>query len=86
MFKENEIKQLFEKKSILIKNRDVIPSYEVKKMLGEDALEHAKRFNNPRYNNSYGIGCFTLDYLTYEGFQIAATFYNVKNIHLMHEA
>lgn len=85
MFKENEVRQLFDKDSILIINRNVIPDYAVKKLLGEDAYEHAVRTLNGKYHNAYGIGDFSLNYLTYEGFQIAATFYNVKNAKLMQE-
>ncbi len=81
MLKEKEVRRLFEEESIFIKNKDVIPDYAVKRLFGEKAYDFAK--NDRKHITGYGIGHFTMWGLTYEGFQIAATFYNVEKISMI---
>lgn len=68
---------LFDKNSCLIGNKDVIPKSEAIRLLGSGAVEFADRADS-RYQNSYGIGDFTMEYLTKEGFFIAVTYKNVE--------
>lgn len=58
---------LFDKNSCLIGNKDVIPKSEAIRLLGSGAVEFADRADS-RYQNAYGIGDFTMEYLTREGF------------------
>lgn len=57
---------LFDKNSCLIGNKDVIPKSEAIRLLGSVAVEFADRADS-RYQNAYGIGDFTMEYLTREG-------------------
>lgn len=68
---------LFDKNSCLIGNKDVIPKSEAIRLLGSGAVEFADRADS-RYQNAYGIGDFTMEYLTREGFFIAVTYKNVE--------
>ena len=68
---------LFDKNSCLIGNKDVIPKSEAIRLLGSEAVEFADRADS-RYQNAYGIGDFTMKYLTREGFFIAVTYKNVE--------
>lgn len=85
MFKEDEVRRLFEKESILITDRDVEPEYVVERLFGKEACAFAKRMDDGKHHNAYGIGDFTIQYLTFRGVQLAATFCNVKSISLMEE-
>lgn len=60
-----------------IGNKDVIPKSEAIRLLGSGAVEFADRADS-RYQNAYGIGDFTMEYLTREGFFIAVTYKNVE--------
>lgn len=68
---------LFDKNSCLIGNKDVIPKSEAIRLLGSGAVEFADRADS-RYQNAYGIGDFTMEYLTREEFFIAVTYKNVE--------
>ena len=68
---------LFDKNSCLIGNKDVIPKSEAIRLLGKEAVEFADRADS-RYQNAYGIGDFTMEYLNREGFFIAVTYKNVE--------
>ncbi|MDY3010448.1 MAG: hypothetical protein SOR93_04185 [Clostridiales Family XIII bacterium] len=80
MFKEQEVKMMFEKESVLIGHSDVIPERAVERYFGKEALSFAGKCENGKHYNGYGIGNFTAMYLSYKGFQIAATFSNIKEI------
>lgn len=80
MMNSNYIKGLFEKEAILINDADVIPEYVVKDLFGEDAIDFAKRMVPGGYNG-YGIGYFTIYYLTLRAFKVAATYKNIEDIY-----
>jgi len=77
MLNKDEVQKLFNKERILVGNIDVIPKYAAKKIFGSEACDFASRLNRGN-SNLYGIGDFSLEYLTYNGFQTAATFQNIK--------
>lgn len=68
---------LFQSEAILIGRRDVIPDYKAVALFGAAAVKHAVRTGHV---DGYGIGDYTLCYLTYEGFLDAASFSNVQQI------
>ena len=71
MLNSTQVKQLFEREAILIGTDDGV--------FGRRAAQFAC---NPRerLGNTFGIGDFQLDYLTYRGFQQAASYANVEEI------
>lgn len=73
-----EAMKLFEEKACLVCDRDVIAEREARKIVGDKAITFANRikFGN---KNGYGIGDYTMGYLTKEGFFLAVTYMNVAN-------
>lgn len=80
MYNKNEVETMFNKVKVLIGSIDVAPEYAVKDLFGEDAVTFARHLCRGEDVLGYGIGDYTADYLTYKGFQTAATFVNVKEI------
>lgn len=62
----------------MIGGDDVIPTLRVDALFGKDATQFAERMGNGQYRNGYGIGDYTLMYVTHRGFFVAASYYNVK--------
>lgn len=78
---------LFDKNAILIKDRDVIEINRAIDLLGERAVTFAKNQSKDFVGyNGYGIGEYTLLYLTKEAFFIAVTYRNIDTIRRMREA
>ncbi len=76
-----QVDALFQREAVLIGTEDVMPVSRAVPLFGEDAVKFAKRLGEPRkYSNAYGIGDYTLDYLTLQGVQAAASFYNVQQL------
>ena len=71
------VDELFQREAVLICSNDCVPEYRAAALFGKDAVEHAKTL---KLWNGYGIGEFTLGYLTYLGFQAAASYHNVKQL------
>lgn len=80
MLKEQEVRQIFDKEAVLIGTKNAMPMYRVKEIFGEKAAEFAYHFNNLAHANGFGIGDYTVSYLDYKGFQLAATYCNVEEI------
>ena len=71
---------LFNREAVLIGCADCVPEFRVAALFGADAAEFAKRTHKGQCSNGYGVGDYTLMYITYQGFLAAATFYNVKQL------
>lgn len=71
---------LFRREAVLIGTEDVVPIFRVAALFGEDAVNHAQDLSAGRYSSGYGVGDYTLMYLTFRGFQAAASFYNVQQL------
>lgn len=82
MLNNNQVMELFQKEAILLGTNDAVPLYRVAELFGKRAAGFAVRGNSlrsPGYN-AFGVGDYTLPYLTYEGFKAAASFANVEEI------
>ncbi len=80
MFKNDEVKRLFEDESVLIGTQDVAPEYVVKKIFGKEAYDYVRRNDIEKCTNGYGVGNYTAIYFTYRAFQYAATYCNIREI------
>ncbi len=79
MLNSTQVKQLFEREAILIGTADGVPVYRAAEVFGHQAAQFA--CNPSEYlGSTFGIGDFQLDYLTYRGFQQAASYANVEEI------
>ena len=67
---------LFDRNSCLIGKNDVIPEDIAEKITSKEAVEFAKKMNRTGHNG-YGIGDYTLFYLTRETFLLAVTYQNI---------
>jgi len=74
-----QVKALFQREAVLIGTKDAVPTLRAAALFGEDAVEHAECLGG-KYSNGYGVGGYTLMYLTFLGFQAAATFCNVQQL------
>ena len=75
------VETLFRQEAVLMGSEDRVPLHRAEALFGRDATKHVKSLNasSPgRYLNGYGVGDYTMDALTYRGFQAAASFYNVQ--------
>lgn len=70
--------ELFRREAVLIGQDDVIPAFKAVALFGEKAVSFAKTGNGNW--NGFGVGDFTLDYLTHTGFLAAVSFYNVEQM------
>lgn len=68
---------LFRREAVLIGNEDRVPEHRATALFGQDAVNYAKRMN---HWNGYGVGGFTLGYLTYRGVLDAASYCNVQQL------
>ena len=71
------VDSLFQREAVLIGNEDRVPEYRAAALFGQDAVQHAKRMN---HWGGYGVGDFTLGYLTYRGVLAAASYCNVQQL------
>ncbi len=67
---------LFDRHSCLINDKNVIPKEEAENLTSKEGVEFSRRMN-PIGHNGYGIGSYTLNYLTREAFFIAVTYQNI---------
>lgn len=76
-----QVAALFEREAVLIGSEDRVPEYRAAALFGKKAVEHARSMDRAtpgRYFNGYGVGDYTMSYLTFQGFQAAASFHNVQ--------
>lgn len=79
MLNSQQVKDLFDKESILISRENVVPMYRVRELFGDRAVCFARNVSGSGFS-LYGIGDFQLPYATLAGFQTAATFKNIDEI------
>ena len=77
IFNKAMVDALFQREAVLLGHEDCVPEHRAAILFGDAAVKHAKSL---RHWNGYGIGDFTLGYLTYKGFLAAASFYNVHQL------
>lgn len=70
-----QVDALFQREAVLLGTENGVPDFRAAALFGKGAVEFAERL---KYANSYGVGDYTLDYLTYQGFQAAASWFNVQ--------
>ena len=75
---KNQVDELFSREAVLLGQADCVPGFRAAHLFGRDAVCHAKKIDGGW--NAYGIGDFTLFYLTRKGFQAAASFYNIQQL------
>lgn len=75
-----KVDELFRREAVMIGSGDVVPEFRVKAIFGSSAADFAARISGGQFSNGYGIGDYTLMYLTYRGFLAAASFYNVRQL------
>lgn len=76
-----QVTALFEREAVLIGESDCIPEHRAVALFGKKAVKHAQDMNGSKrglYVNGYGIGDYTMNYLTFRGFQAAASFHNIE--------
>lgn len=80
---KDQVAALFEREAVLLGTENRVPDFRAVALFGKKAVEHAHSMDasNPGYYaNGYGIGDYTLDALTFRGFQAAASFFNVQRL------
>lgn len=79
---KTQAKALFDEYAVLVGDRDVIPEEEASGLFGKAAIDHVHRIpkGSEYYFNGYGIGDYTMFYLTFDGFLRAATYHNIRNL------
>lgn len=77
---KKQVQLLFDREAVLLGTTDGVPLNRAVALFGEDAVNHAQHFEAGVYTNGYGVGDYTLPYLTIQGFQAAASFYNVQQV------
>lgn len=85
MLNKTRVRELFERYAVLFGDADGVPEYQAVNLFGEKAVVFAKRLCREGCG-AYGIGDFTAEYLTFKGFQMAATYANIVEIRQTQEA
>ena len=83
LLNKSQVLALLAREAVFISTEDIVPVYRAAALFGEDAVAFARSANDRKpgcYFNGYGIMGYTLDYLTLSGFQVAASYYNVRQI------
>jgi len=76
-----QVDALFQREAVLFGTEDGAPCFRVAYLFGAEAVTHVEGLGKgAKYSNGYGVGDHTLYYLTYRGFQAAASFYNVQQL------
>ena len=71
---------LFERNCVLLGSEDGVPLYLVRELCGDKAAKFACRGQNGKYGNAFGVGDYTLSYVSKNGFLAAISFHNVEQI------
>ncbi len=81
MLNSKQVDQLFQQNAALFGDCDGVPEYRAVKLFGEAAVDFAVSLRDNRGNhNKYGVKDYSAHYLTYKGFQVAATYANVREV------
>lgn len=73
-----QAEMLFVENAVLIGQKDGVTEETVKSLFGDRAVKHVRDLDKDRrFCNGYGIGDYTQQYFTYDGFLMACTFNNV---------
>jgi len=75
-----QVDALFQREAIRIGAEDAVPVFRAAALFGDKAAAFAKRQSRGQYSSGYGVGDYTLPYLTLQGFWAAASFYNVQQL------
>jgi len=87
MLNSKQVDQLFQQNAVLIGNADGMPKYRAAELFGKEAVDYVMgRDYRNGYYKEYGIGNFYASYLTYSGFQTAATYVNIREIEVQETA
>lgn len=85
MITQKELEEIFSEKSIFINGRNVLPYEVALETVTMDAIHFASHvgagkphWTNTENANGYGIGDYTLMYLTKSGFEKAVSFMNIS--------
>lgn len=81
-----QVDVLFQREAVLLGTADGVPKFRVVSLFGEDAAKHVTSLSGGGYMNGYGIGDYTLMFVTYRSFQVAASFYNAQQLRRYDEA
>lgn len=74
---KEQIDELFQREAVLVGSVDVVPEFRVEALFGVDAVDYAV---GKGYGNGYGVGDYTLGYISYQGFLAAASYSNVQQL------
>lgn len=77
MLNKEEASALFNQHAWLVDDREVIPVDTAINLTSEAAVNFAKQQGSTAYNG-YGIGDYTMMYLTKRGFSLAVSYQNVN--------
>lgn len=75
-----QVDALFQREAVLFGSQDGVPIFRVAALFGEGAVKHAQTLSGGCNYNGYGVGDYTLTYLTIQGFRAAASFSNVQQL------
>lgn len=75
MYTKEDVERIFNENKFLIGNRDLVPVYIAKEIFGQDAVQFSRKVEG--CCNGYGIGGYTLKYVTLRQLEAAATYCNV---------
>lgn len=73
-----EAEKLFLENALLIERTNVIERDTAVSLLGQDAYKFAVSHTKARAENGYGIGHYTLWYMTEEAFYLGVTYLNIE--------
>lgn len=83
-YRKEDVAKIFDREKILIGNKDAVPRYRAVEIFGEDAVAFSERLGRRGSNGCmYGIGDYSLQYLTDAGMEVAATYVNISAIRSM---
>lgn len=73
-----QVAALFEREAVLIGTADGVADFRASALFGKEAVEFVHKMTPGSYWNAYAAGGATIRYLTFLGFQAAASFHNVQ--------
>lgn len=77
---KKQVDELFYREAVMINGCDVVPDFRAEALFGAESVKFARSLSGCHYGNGYGVGDYTLMYISYKGFQVAATYYNVRRL------
>lgn len=73
-----QVTALFEREAVLIGSEDAVSAFRVSALFGKEAVEYVHKLTPGDYWNAYTAGGTIVRYVTFRGFQAAASFHNVQ--------